>query len=382
MTGTSDGARPAATQMTIIFHRRASTNSTRHLRILLAAATCSFAWFARSSPARADDAAAQRTSSLGWIRLEGAESCISTQALAQAVEERLGRKVFVSASQADVSVEGHVARASSPPRWRATLTIRDADGKELGTRDIDSNGEACSSLDEGVVLVVSLLIDPDAASRPPAPARAPEETPPPEPAPAPPPKVVVERQRVLVPVPAAPPPDPWRVEVGAGVAGSIGLLPAPSLGAEVVAIVEPPHFWGILVSGAYWFGAEAEAERGAYADVTLAYAGAGLCPLRFAEWRVSYRACAAVEVGSMRSNGQGFDTLLADENLAVQAAIPNRIALRIAGPLVLSVGLELIFPLVRTEIGYRAADGTRRVLFQPSPVAASADLGLGLHFPP
>jgi hypothetical protein len=259
------------------------------------------------------------------------------------------------------------------------LTIRDAKGAELGTRDIDSNGEPCSSLDEGVVLVVSLLIDPDAGSAPMKPAAEPE----PAAAPAPlAPKVVVERQRVLVPVPAAPPPDPWRVEVGAGIAGTIGLLPAPSLGAEVVAIVEPPHFWGILVSGAYWFGAEAEAERGAYADVTLAHAGAGLCPLRFAEWRFSYRVCAAVEVGSMRSNGQGFDTQLAEETLAVQAALPNRLALRLAGPLVLSFGLDLIFPLARTEIGYRAADGSRRVLFQPSPVAASADLGLGLHFPP
>ncbi|MEJ7735474.1 MAG: hypothetical protein WKG00_40595, partial [Polyangiaceae bacterium] len=253
------------------------------------------------------------------------------------MEERLGRKVFVSASQADVSVEGHVARASSPPRWRATLTIRDAKGAELGTRAIDSNGESCSSLDEGVVLVVSLLIDPDAASAAPTP-------PPDEPGPAappPPPTVVVERQRVLVPVPAPAPKDPWRVEVGAGAAGSIGLLPAPSLGAQVVAIVDPPHFWGILVSGAYWLGAEAAAERGAHADVTLAHAGAGLCPLRFAEWRVSYRVCAAVEVGSMRSNGQGFDTQLADETLAVQAVLPNRLALRLAGPLVLSFGLDL-----------------------------------------
>jgi hypothetical protein len=363
--------------MPFVFHRSSSTIPTSSfLRILLAA--CLSCWFARPASARADDPAS-RTSSLGWIRLQGAESCISTQALAQAVEERLGRKVFVSASEADVSVEGHVARASSPPRWRATLTIRDATGAELGTRDIDSNGESCSSLDEGVVLVVSLLIDPDAASSPPAVAPAEPE---PAPPPAPPPTVVVERQRVLVPVPAPRPDDPWRVEVGAGMAASLGLLPAPSLGAKVVAIVEPPRFWGILVSGAYWFGADAEAERGAYADVTLAHAGAGLCPLRLAAWRVSYRICAAVDVGSMRSNGHGFDTQGAEETLSVHATLPNRLALRIAGPLVASVGLDLIFPLARTEIGYRASDGSRRVLFQPSPVAASADLGLGLHFPP
>ena len=45
-----------------------------------------------SGGARAQGAPS-RTSSLSWVRLEGAESCIATQALANAVEERLKRKV-------------------------------------------------------------------------------------------------------------------------------------------------------------------------------------------------------------------------------------------------------------------------------------------------
>src|SRR5689334_12323457 len=88
---------------------------------------------AAAAAARADEPG-KRTSSLSWVRLEGAESCIATQALAQAVETRLKRKVFVSASGADVSVEGHIARESSPPRWRAVFTVRDAEGTLLGTR--------------------------------------------------------------------------------------------------------------------------------------------------------------------------------------------------------------------------------------------------------
>src|SRR5258708_255178 len=47
-----------------------------------------------------------RTSSLSWLRMPGSDSCIATQALARSVEERLGRRVFVSAAEADVSVEG------------------------------------------------------------------------------------------------------------------------------------------------------------------------------------------------------------------------------------------------------------------------------------
>ena len=55
-------------------------------------------------------AAAQRTSSLSWVRLEGADQCIGAQELARRVEERVGRRVFVSASQAELSLEGHVER--------------------------------------------------------------------------------------------------------------------------------------------------------------------------------------------------------------------------------------------------------------------------------
>ncbi|MFS8067754.1 MAG: hypothetical protein ACMG6S_15425, partial [Byssovorax sp.] len=38
-------------------------------------------------------AAPARSSSLGWVRGAGAEGCIGTRALAEAVEARLGRQV-------------------------------------------------------------------------------------------------------------------------------------------------------------------------------------------------------------------------------------------------------------------------------------------------
>ena len=42
------------------------------------------------------EASRGRTSSLGWVRLSGAEACVGPRALAQSVEETLGRTVFVS----------------------------------------------------------------------------------------------------------------------------------------------------------------------------------------------------------------------------------------------------------------------------------------------
>src|SRR5262249_47345297 len=106
-----------------------------------------------SSPAYAQNTHA-RTSSLSWVRLQGAENCIATNALAQAVEGRLKRKVFVSASQADVSVEGSVSQTKRgpAPEWRAAITIRDTHGNVIGTREIQRSGNSCTeALDESIV---------------------------------------------------------------------------------------------------------------------------------------------------------------------------------------------------------------------------------------
>ena len=316
-----------------------------------------------------------RTSSLSWVRLEGAESCIATNALAQAVEGRLKRKVFVSASQSDVSVEGHVLRTKqgNPSEWRAVLTLRDARGALIGTREIEGAGSSCSSLDESIVFVVSVLIDPDAALGKTSPA--PEPAPPPPP---PPPQVIVRHERVLVPVE---PPPPWRFEANVGGALSVGLLPHVGVGVTAGVLIEPPGFWGIQISGTSWHSSSVAADRGAHSEVQLAYGGLALCPFRLEIGRFAYRACAGVQVGSLQSRGVGFDREQSDEALAVHAFLPSRFDFRLAGPLVASLGLSLIVPLMRTELSYGASDGTNQAIFRPSPVAGASDLSIALSFP-
>ncbi len=321
----------------------------------------------QTEQAQAQDSA-ERTSSLSWVRLEGAEACIGTQELAQAVEDRLARKVFVSASEADVSVEGHVERARG--KWHAVITIRDSNGELLGTRELDSAEKECSALSDPLVFVVSVLIDPEAES----PVEKPKEAqPPPVPPPAPPARVIVRKERVLVPV--APKKDPWRLEAGAGVAVGAGLLPGTSLGLSTTIIVEPPSFWGILIGGTYWFQRSVRAEQNASSDSSLAYASVGLCPARFGADRVSYRLCAGLSLGSLRSRGVEFDLVENDEKLAAYVTVPNRLGVRIAGPLAATAGVTLLVPLVRTELTYRDAAGVSHTLFDPSPIAVSGDLG-------
>jgi hypothetical protein len=333
--------------------------------------------FTVASSASADPAG--RTSSFSWVRLEGAESCIGTQELARAVEARLARKVFVSAAEADVSVEGHVSPSAAPARWRAVITIRDARGELLGTREIDSAEAECSALDEPLAFVVSVLIDPDAESR--ETPRSPEPETAPEPKPAPPPRVVLQKQRVLVPVPAAAPPAPWRVEAGAGVVAGVGLLPEAAAGLGAAVVIEPPIPVGFLLTGTYFFEQTVSAERTAESEVGLAHAGLALCPLGWRSGDLVYRLCAGALFGALSSRGVGFDTERSHQKLVVHAMLPNRVSVRIAGPVLVTGGITPLVSLAKSELTYRAADGSSRPIYEQSPVAATADLGIALGFP-
>ena len=197
---------------------------------------------AAASAARADGEARGRTSSLSWVRLPGAEACVATQALARAVEERLGREVFVSAAQADVSVEGRI----EPKRggWHAVLTLRDAKGALLGTREIDRPEPSCDAMTQPLALVIAVMIDPDAAMGKREPPK--KEEPPPKVET----KIVVQREEVLVPVPPPPPPPPLlRFEGSAALAGSVGLLPNPGVGLAAVGMIEPRRSIPFIGSG-------------------------------------------------------------------------------------------------------------------------------------
>lgn len=308
----------------------------------------------------------RRTSSLSWVRLEGAERCVSTQALAHAVEDRLERKVFVSASEGDLSVEGHVSPTQSPPGWHAVVSVRDAKGAILGIREVDSRDPSCDELHERLAFVLSVMIDAEAP-------RVPGLSPPA-------PQVVVRKETVYVAVEPKPPSE-WSISAGAGVAAGVGLLPRGSVGVTASVVIAPPRFWAFVASGSYWNEQSLEAERGARAEVALAHAGLGTCPLAIVRRRFVSRACAGAQVGSLQVRGVGFDSANADERLVVMVQLQGLFGVRVVGPLLATVGLSILVPLAKSELFYRVADGSQRQLFRGSPVAAAGDLGLALVFP-
>jgi hypothetical protein len=355
-------------------------------------------------------ARAQRTSSLSWVRLKGTEECISTQALAERVEQRVGHAVFVSASQADLSLEGHVERVARPSAFVATLIVSDRSGRVLGRRVLRAAGERCDELTAPLVLVIAIAVDaraalpagapaelsddtkamlaqlglpelteerireelavPDAAQ--PEPAAIPDSAPPP---PVPPPAAPA-------PVQSAPSPRaaPGNVELSARLSGGLGVLPDPSLGIALgptldVSSALAVDLWvSALLPQTATLGVTSSSAR-----FELLAAGAGACA-RFGAGRpLELRGCAGMSAGVLYSQGRGFDRDGAASGPWLEPTLYAAPVVRKGGWLI-TARLGAGVPLVRDEFRYQASDGQFHGVHRASPVVARLELGGGIAF--
>lgn len=296
-----------------------------------------------------------RSSSLGWVRLPGAESCLGAAALARRVEARLGRDVFVSAADAGVSVEGRAERTEG--EWRAVIAVEGDGGEALGERTLSSRAESCDELGEMVVTVVALTIDP---------LTAPEEPPPP--------REVVRTERVEVPVevPVEVEAPRWRVEIDASGVGALGLTPGPTLGGLTAVIVEPPGFVPLVLEGALLpFTRASDGVR--HADFLHAHAGLQICPLALRDEGLALHGCVGADAGAVFVVG-------GDANVTERERVTGfgHAALRghwdVVGPLTVRLGLHLLVPFRHDPF---VADGV--AFYRPDPIAGFFDLGVGVH---
>ncbi len=316
--------------------------------------------------------AAPRTSSLSWVRLAGADACVSTQDLARDVETRLGRSVFVSPARADLSVEGRIEPAHGKPGWHAVIVLRDAKGVTLGTRELARDAASCDAMREPLALVVALMIDPDASTAPPSPLA------PPPTVPAPPPQtIVVEKQvpvYVAVPAPpaASPPPEPtWHIDVGASLAASVGVLPHVEPGIAGSALLEPPWFVPLEAYGALWLDSTADGGP----TFALAYVGGGLCPLRYRDELLHLYACASGQLGYMKATSPD------SAQVHVAGVLEGRGSVKLFGPIAARAGASLVVPILRPSFDYTDSQTGQAAAFRMSAVAAVLDAGLGLVMP-
>lgn len=310
-----------------------------------------------------------RTSSLAWVREPGAEACIDARALALAVEKRLGRAALVAPTAGDLAIEGRVEKREAPPSWHATIAVADASGARVGTRELTSDRPDCHALDEELGLVVSLLIEPEAAFAPPRNPPPPHQPPP---APACPPPA---------PPPAPPPtkPKPWRVAAEAGAVIGLGLMPSQPAGGMIFrGRATPPVGPSFELGGSVWLDNHVAVGPGT-ATFSLAFGSAAICPMDLGSAGNTLSGCVGARVGSLRVGE--VPSRFRQESLIVDVTLEARARRRLVGPLLLALGVGLAVPTRRDQFFYVDAGGTRRDVFRASPVAGTLDLALGLEIP-
>ena len=326
----------------------------------------------------------KRTSTLGWLRMPGADACVATQALARGVETRLGRTVFVSPAEADVSVEGRIEKKGTG--FSATLVLRDSEGKSLGTRTLEKADPACDKLTESLVLIIAVMIDPDAAMAPtpPVPAPAPAPAPAPTPVPAPPP----ERIYVPVPVLVQGPERTIREAPALRFDGSIsarfaaGIVPFPGIGGSAVGVLVPRKFIGILGRASLYLPST-EAIPGTSADVSFVHGtlGSGLCPLAHVVGPALLTACGEGDVGLLMARPSGLPRTVNETRVTVSAGASFAASFLVSGPFTLRAGLSGMIPLVRESFEVTLPTGGKYEVFRQAPASVALDLGFGLRLP-
>jgi len=338
--------------------------------------------------------------------MPGAESCIPTQALARAVEDRLARRVFVSAAQADVSVEGRIEKSKGKASgWRAVITIRDGAGATLGTRELEKPDASCDAMNEPLALVIAVMIDPDAATRPPAGDAGP-------PAGAGAGAAAASGAGAAADAglgagagpagdagagagPGAPGAndgdagrrrEPWRAEGAGLVTLAGGLAPSLAAGVGVEGLLFVPGLpLGFRAYGNIFLPTEAE-RGGARASFDMVYAGGAVCPT-LRRPRIVAMLCFGGQLGILRSHSESPGRFVEEKTRPMWNAVTEaRLSVPLAAPVELTASVGGVLPILRPAFGFRpaAAPATSTDTENIHKVAFfgfTASIGVGFFFP-
>jgi hypothetical protein len=318
------------------------------------------------APALAADEA--RPASLSWVRRAGAEECPTALFVAQRVEERLQRNVFVPASATDLSVEAYVERL--PASWHVVISVSNAAGKTMGYRELSDAGPSCGVIAESAALAIALMIDPEAQLRRAPPPRTPTTAPEPAPPSAP--------QEMIAPPSTEATSDQRIVEVAAAFWGGL----VPGFGPGVVArggTSLPGRLLRLELEGGYLFpqAAEVQTNEGAKSAIgakfAVALGGVDLCTLLAESIDVSFSTCAGVNAGSILARPYAPQTVDVQQFFMAFAARAH-LRIRVVGGLRLALGADLDMPLWRDHFQMSAGLQTNDV-FRQSAVAGGFEIG-------
>src|SRR4051812_48197268 len=231
---------------------------------------------------------------LDYERDAGAAQCLDPTALARAVEQRLGRSVFVPVQQAELQARVRARRAAHG--FRIDVELFDRADHSLGKRQLRTSARHCSALDDSLSLVLSLAADVAVAPEPDAaPAAALAEAPLP----------LALETPIDVPASSSAPRAGWQLAPALGVLVGGGMLPGVGLGGAFELELRPPSFWSLWLRAALWQPRRLGAAQGV--ELSAQTLELGVCPWLFELSGIESRLCAQQSIGRMAMQGFGFD---------------------------------------------------------------------------
>jgi hypothetical protein len=318
-----------------------------------------FSW--ASASASQPEPRASATLGLSWSGESEETGCLGATALSRAVEAYLERPIF---SSRNPEIRLDVRAEPAPPNgYRSIITIvRTDSGEVLGTRELTVEGKSCSSLNEPLKLVVALMVDGEPGTL--ATRRKPKAAPPPD-----------------AGAPKAPPPEaaPLALRAELAVLAQAVLLPRPGPGLAFAFGWDFSRFVAARAELGAFLPTAAQVAAPASADVSLLYAGLGVCPGFDVDARLRLEACALGLVASSGVTTRGMDENRRSSSTMFGASLGLHGSTRLAENVGATASLRgLAFPSSPRFV-YRL-DGTERELFRPGPLAAVASLGLSVRF--
>jgi hypothetical protein len=235
-------------------------------------------------------------------------------------------------------------------------------------RELTSDALDCAPLMDSAALAIALMIDPDAALHP-APALPQAQ-----------PQNVVRRTETLRPAfPIAT--VSWAMASSVDALVGFGILPAPASGVQVDVSVMAPRLWAVEAFGRDYVSQRRFVAAGVSVHLASTSGGLAICPLHLkSAGRLALDLCAGGELAALESESAGFSLPQSSTVLVFRLLANAHVSVRLGGPFAVRAGGELGIALTRDELVYGVAGATRD-LFDPSLVAAHADLGLLLSLP-
>jgi hypothetical protein len=347
----------------------------------------------------AAQSAPTRGPALNWVRLPGAEACIAPVELAQRIEQRLGRAVFVRANDAIIVIEGRVS-PDAAGGFSSEIRVSDPDGAVYGVRELKVADPDCHKLDELVSLVIAITIrhqhgssgialppgvaaeldalfadepstlDPSELDWQPVPSALAESRPPPRAA----------QRHGGTPAQAA---SAWTVGGEAGFGLVTGLQPATTLGPSLRVRVSLAGIGSLALSAS--LGLPRDQHIASEAPGLLRYQpmqlGLSVCPAARQLWLSELSFCADVRIGWLRVESHEFvHDLGAQQRFWPELAAVASARTALLGPSYLHLRLGVPIRLIRPQFRYLPRQGPERSAFVVALAGFELELGLGVAF--